>query len=54
MLEDAVIEFAQPPSHSLLHSLALPHTSLIYITVVNSLGPCLCHAGLEEDESGSC
>ena len=28
---------------SFLHSLALPHTSLIYIATVNSFGPCLCH-----------
>ena len=51
----AVVEFAWPPSCSLLHSLALPHTSrLICITVTNPLGPCPSHAGFEEDESGSC
>ena len=49
----AVVEFAQPPSRSLLHSLVLPLTSKC-IAVINSLGPCLCHAGLEEDESGGC
>ena len=47
----AVVGFVQPPSHSSLHSLALPLTTLIRVTARNSLGFCLQHHGPFQEPS---